>query len=133
MKKITYTKQQLLDAIKNNISLAGTLNSLGLKPSGGNYKQIKKYIQLYQIDVSHLKGKGHLKGRNHNWAKTLPIEEILVEYSIYNSNKLRIRLLKEKFFERKCYNWSSNPCRRRSSYSGSKIDNSINLSAIIRN
>jgi Zn finger protein HypA/HybF involved in hydrogenase expression len=32
-----------------------------------------------------------------------PLEQVLVKDSIYQSNKLRIRLIKEGYFEHKCY------------------------------
>jgi 5-methylcytosine-specific restriction endonuclease McrA len=46
-------------------------------------------------------GQGHLKGKTHNY-NTKPIDELLVENSIYQSFKLKNRLLKEGLKDHKC-------------------------------
>lgn len=100
--RTSYSEQQLRDAVKNNFSIRQVLKTLGLKEAGGNYATIKNKIKEFNIDNSHFTGRGHLKGKTHNWKKSIPLEKILVEYSNYQSHKLKLRLIKEKIMENKC-------------------------------
>lgn len=102
-KKTTWRKEQLEEAVKKNYSIRAVLKEINLKPTGGNYKSIKRHIKNYEFDTSHFSGKAHLKGKTHNWAKKLPLEKILVENSSYtHTSNLRIRLIKEKIFKHIC-------------------------------
>lgn len=52
-RKTKWTHEQLVEAVKNNISFSSVLKELKLRSAGSNWKTIKKYIQDYQIDTSH--------------------------------------------------------------------------------
>jgi len=101
MRKKTWNKQQLVVAVSSNKSIRGVLKELNLKPTGGNYKQIKKYIKLYSLDTSHFTGKLWSKGTKIGHKPRLPLYEILVENSNFQSHKLKKRLFTEgiKFAE----------------------------------
>jgi Zn finger protein HypA/HybF involved in hydrogenase expression len=58
------------------------------------------------ISTEHFVGQKHLKGKNHNWAKKTPLEEIMVEYSEYSTGELKKRLLRENILQNKC-DWCS--------------------------
>lgn len=104
MKRAKYSIDQLRDAVQSSISKREVLRRLGLVEAGGNYATITRYIKTNCIDTSHWLGKGHLKGKSHNWAKKRSLQEILVEDSpAVCTNSLRLRLLREGLFERKCY------------------------------
>lgn len=100
MNRTKYTEQEFRNAIKNSFSIAQSLIKLNLKPEGGNYRVIKKYIKLYNIDTNHFTGQAHNKG------KTFPpkrnIEEYLNNKQTIGSCALKRRLLKEKLFDYKC-------------------------------
>ena len=102
--KYKYTKEQLEEIIKDVLSTAELLRKLNIRPAGGNYKTIKNYIKLYDIDISHFTGQGWNKGvRYRPVNKIKNIEDILIENSTYtNTSKLRIRLIKEGLKENKC-------------------------------
>lgn len=103
MSKRSWTDKELIEALKVSKSIAGVLRTFGLKPAGGNYMTIKMRIKELNIDISHFTGQSHLRGKRHNWAKRIPLKEILVENSIYTNNtRLRDRLIKERLLERKC-------------------------------
>ena len=57
-KRITYTKEQVLQAVKESYSIATVLSKLGLAPRGGNYKTIKQVFKDWKIDTSHFTGQG---------------------------------------------------------------------------
>lgn len=53
MSKQAYTKEQLLELCKNSFSYNEVLTKTGRTKGGNNREILKKYIDLYQIDVSH--------------------------------------------------------------------------------
>ena len=102
MNKRTWTEKELRNAVNNSTSLKGVLEKIGLKPAGGNYKQIKIYLLEYNIDYSHLLGQGWRKGVTKPVVPAIPLLKILVKNSRYNSFKLKNRLIKENIFEHIC-------------------------------
>jgi hypothetical protein len=96
MKTNKYTKEQLIEAVKTSFSIAQTLTKLDIKPCGGNYSTIKKHIKEFSIDTSHFTGQKWNKGQTSGPKR--PIEEYLNNNFPIHSHKLRLRLLKEKFF-----------------------------------
>lgn len=97
----SYSIEEFSEAVKTSYSIAQALTKLGLSPKGGNYRVFKKFQKSYQIDTSHFTGKGHLKGKTHNY-NTIPLEQILVKDFEYSSNKLRKRLISEGIKDHKC-------------------------------
>ncbi len=105
MGKRKYTDKQFVDAVKTSFTMAETLRKINLSATGANYKLAKLRIKNLGIDNSHFTGQSHLKGKTHNWTKSIPLEEILVKDSNYLWNQsLKRRLFKEGLFENKCYN-----------------------------
>lgn len=109
-----YTKEQLEEACKQAKSYRNVMSQLGLKEAGGNYATIKQKIVKYQIDISHFTGKGWNKNLVFKPNPPIPTSELLINNSNYQSHKLRKRLLKENYFEYKCYNcnlteWMNQP------------------------
>jgi len=84
-----YTKEQLEQAVKLNYSYAGTLRTLGLNPFGSAQQTLKKYINMFKIDISHFTGQAHLKNKNHDWNKHIPLNQVLVENSNYSRHTLK--------------------------------------------
>jgi Zn finger protein HypA/HybF involved in hydrogenase expression len=100
-----YSDQEFIDAVASSFSYREALDKIGLVQAGGNYAIMKKRIEAMELDTSHMTGQGHLRGKTHNWAKSIPLEEILVKDSAYGggSYKLKKRLIKEKRFEDRCH------------------------------
>ena len=98
-----YTKEQLETACIQSSSYRNVMKILGLKEAGGNYATIKKKIIEFQIDISHFTGRGWNKNLKFNPNPPIPTIDLLVSNSNYQSHKLRKRLLKEGYFEHKCY------------------------------
>jgi hypothetical protein len=53
---------------------------------------IKKYLREYEIDSRHLKGHGWSKGLHLPSKAKLPLDEVLVQNSLYSSYRLKRRL-----------------------------------------
>ena len=89
--KSKYEKEFFSNIIKNSKNLSDSAKNLGLKPSCGNRKTIKKYISKYNINTSHFFVDYSIrKIRKNN------IKLILVENSTYIwTTDLKTRLYKE--------------------------------------
>ena len=92
MKPRKWTENQLKEAVKKSKSIRQVLGLLGLKQAGGNYSQIKKYLDFYKIDKTHFTGKLWNKGLRGIGKPRIPLEKILIENSNYQSFKLKKRL-----------------------------------------
>jgi hypothetical protein len=137
-----YDEGKLIEAIKICYSLRQVLRQLGLAEAGGNYFTINKKIKELGLDITHFTGKGHLKGKRNTWVPKIPLEEILIENSMYGggTNKLKKRLLDDGQFDRKCYNcggteWCGKPIPIELEHkNGNKFDNRIeNLTLLCPN
>jgi len=102
MKKRSWTENQLKEAVKNSYSYRSVLGKLKLREAGGNYAQIKKYILEYGLNIKHFKGKGWNKGLSGIGKPLIPLEEILVKNSSFQSYKLKKRLFKERLKPQYC-------------------------------
>ena len=102
MKKRSWTEEQLKEAAELSFSFRQVLKKLGLCPAGGNYEQIKKYIEEYNIDISHFRGKGWNLGMKGIGKPRLAMEEILVKNSFFQSFKLKQRLFSSGLKQQKC-------------------------------
>ena len=101
-KRITYTKEQVLQAVKESYSIATVLSKLGLAPRGGNYKTIKQVFKDWKIDTSHFTGQGWNTNLKFVPKKAQPLEQILVKNSTFSTYNLKNRLLKEGIKSYKC-------------------------------
>jgi len=102
MKRRSWTKQQLQKITPKSTSIRQIIFKLGLKPAGGNYEQINKYLKIYKINTNHLKGKAWNKGLHGFGKPIIPLKEILVKNSHFQSFKLKKRLFVIKLKEPKC-------------------------------
>lgn len=57
---LSKTKEECEEAAKNSYSISGMCRALGWNPVG-SYRTVKKYIELYNIDISHFTGKKYWK------------------------------------------------------------------------
>jgi len=95
MKPRKWDIEDLRIAASKSRSIRQVLSCLGLKEAGGNYSQIKKYLDSYKIDIAHFKGRGWNKGlKGLVTTPRIPIEKILVKNSTFQSYKLKKRLFR---------------------------------------
>lgn len=109
LKKDIVTDQILIDAVKNNISLAGVLKYLGKKQAGGTQSHYKRRIVSLGIDTSHFKGQGYNIGNLSNSRKSAD-DILILRFSGGRAkrNQLR-RALMEKGVPYICENCSCEP------------------------
>lgn len=84
--------EDLKDAVATSTSFRQILVKLNLKPAGGNYEQIKKYISELNLPITHLKGRGWSAGLAGIGRPRIPLENILVADRPFQSFKLKKRL-----------------------------------------
>jgi hypothetical protein len=87
---ISYTEGEARTAIAASRSWAESLRHLGLCPTGGAWRVLKNYAEIWQISTDHfdaeaVRVENLRKGRR-------PLSEILVEKSTYSRNHLKTRL-----------------------------------------
>ncbi len=97
-----WTEEELLKAIKTSTSIRQVLSKIGLVQAGGNYEQVKKFIRNEEIDIVHFTGKGWNKGLKIPRLPLIPMHEILIEESHFQSHKLKKRLFHEGYKLPKC-------------------------------
>lgn len=111
MKNI-YTKDFISKIILSSRSKRECLIKLKIKPYGGNYRILDKYIKLYNLNTSHFLGQGWNIGNSP--ADIKPIEKYFNNEIPITSFKLKKRILKENIKEAKCEmchleSWNNKP------------------------
>lgn len=65
-----YTDDDVILHAKTVKSLAGLLKSLGLRPAGGSFNNMKRILQRLNVDTSHWTGQGWNKGQQlKDWSE----------------------------------------------------------------
>jgi len=102
--KYKYEKDKLQEVVNDSLSISEVCRRLNMKPVGGNFKTMKKYFKLHEIDTSHFTGKAWNVGdRYRNFGKRYTLDEILIKNSTYTSiGLLKRRLIEEGLKEYKC-------------------------------
>lgn len=102
MKNKSWSKGDLTQAAKSSKSIRQVLIKLKLRLAGGNYSQIKKYLELYKIKTKHFTGQAWNKGMTGIGKSSLALESILVKDSYFQSYKLKKRLFNARIKTRRC-------------------------------
>ncbi len=101
-RKRRWSDDELKNAAKLSTSYRQVLIRLGLRPVGGNYAQIRKYLSEHHVETSHFKGMAWNRGLRGIGKPIIPIELILVKHSTYQSFKLKKRLFDLNLKDRNC-------------------------------
>ena len=80
-KKRRWTEKQLKEAVIDSKSYRNVIKLLGLKPTGGNYDQIKKYIKQSELSTSHFTGKVWNKGLKFPDRNYIELKEAIHHHS----------------------------------------------------
>lgn len=93
-----YTDDDFIKALESSLSIREIIFKLGLIPAGGNYSTAHQTIKRLNLSTLHLTGR---KGQTYSPKR--PIEDYLSNTHSIQSFKLKNRLIKDKYFEEKCY------------------------------
>lgn len=105
MKK-EYEKENFETVVKISKNITDLLCRLGKRPVGSNFKTMKYYIELYEINTTHFEtiqqrlSKQYLQ--SSFGAKEIELSKILVENSTFNRTHLKEKLYKFNLKNRIC-------------------------------
>ncbi len=101
--RINISDIDIINACKNNFSRMSALRTLGLNENtnSNNYWINRKICDL-NIDKSHWTGMGHLKNKENFWSKKSN-EDYFVKGVNKRGNNIKVKLIKEKLLDYKCY------------------------------
>ncbi len=107
-------KERIEKAVKESVSLRQTIKKLGISWAGSHQGTLKKYINIYQIDVSHFRTEPHNKGTTPSLNKqaivklrNYLIQNILVDNTGFpqknrQTNFLKKQLIRTGLLENRC-------------------------------
>lgn len=95
------SKEDLLELVKTKDSVSDILRHFGYKPYTGMHRVLNQRCEEENIDLTDIKSRGLIK-RQKSHAQAIPLEDILVENSDYNTTHLKARLIKNNIIEEKC-------------------------------
>lgn len=102
--KRKYTREEFTIAWLGSRTIGEVAKKLGRNHSGGGYVVLKAAAGQLNLSDAHMIDYGTNPGPRYNHVKFIPLSTILVEYSSYTSiARLKIRLLREKLLEARCY------------------------------
>ena len=102
MPQRSWTDEDLIKVVKQNKSYRSVLKQLGLVPAGGNYVQIKRKIEILNLDTDHLKGKIWNTGLSYRTKTRTELAVLLTLNSRFQSYKLKKRLYEEGLKRPEC-------------------------------
>lgn len=102
LRKRSWTDIELITAVSFSRSIRQVLNLLSLQPTGGNYVVIQRHMKRLRLNVSHFLGQGWNVGLQFKPNTIIPLDEILVRKSTYQSHKLKQRLFAVGIKNRAC-------------------------------
>lgn len=97
--RVSYTEDQAREAIAASCSWAESLRRLGLCTTGGGWRVLKKYVDLWEISTDHFDPR---RTRNGNLGTGKSLAEVMVEGSSYSRSHLKHRLYREGLKEPVC-------------------------------
>lgn len=97
-------KEKFIKIVKQSKTLTDVVKGLGLRCAGGNYKTIKKYIDLYELDTTHFDSEIIRIEKMKQYFETnkKSLTEILVKDSIVSRKTIKERLYREGLKKHEC-------------------------------
>lgn len=93
-KRLSWTDEQLAEAVRTSDTMSQVGRRLGYRPNGGIHRMLVGHVRRLGLDTSHFTGQAWAKGRSVVSRTALPLEQILVQNSTYySSGHLRRRLI----------------------------------------
>jgi len=99
--KSIWEKENLEEIVKSSSSVREVLEKMGLRSAGGNFRTLKKYTSLYQIDTSHFVKK-HEEMVKRMKTKKVNLADVMVENSSFSRTYLKERMYEEGLKLRVC-------------------------------
>lgn len=94
-------ERAIREAVAASSTYSETLKRLELRAAGGNFKQLKRYIERYGISTAHFDANRARRDAALKRGK-VPLAEVLVESSSFRRSHLKERLFAEGLKARIC-------------------------------
>jgi hypothetical protein len=101
-KNRSWTNADLVRAVSESKSVRQVIKKLNLIPAGGNYSQVKRYIEDLSINTSHFTGQAWNRGMVGIGIEKYALKDILIRDSHFQSHKLKLRLFKAGLKKKAC-------------------------------
>ena len=98
-RRLSYTEQQAREAIAASYSWSESLRRLGLCPTGGAWRVLKKHAAAWNISTDHFDLRRAIRG---NLTSRKPLSEVMVAGSSYSRYHLKCRLYAEGIKQPRC-------------------------------
>ena len=122
-----YTKERLEPVVKSSVSLAEVIKKLGIKWSGGQQQNIKRWIKIYELDASHFLGQGTNRGPKHKGgADKKTWKEVLVLSPDNNRREKAFRLRRALVESGRPYKCECPGCIVADKWNGKKVILQVN-------
>jgi transposase-like protein len=96
-----YSEEDARRAVAESFNYTETLRALGLRPAGGNFKVLRRWVdEVWGIPTDHFDQDRALRRRLK--AGIRPLDEVLVEHSNYGRTRLKRRLYDAGLKQRAC-------------------------------
>ncbi len=99
-RRLSYTKAEAQEAIAGSFSWAASLRALGLCPTGGAWRVLRRHAEEWGISTAHFDA-AKARAQNPRW-RAKPLEEVLVEGSTYPRKDVKRRLFAEGLKAKQC-------------------------------
>ena len=91
--KPTFTESEVREAVAASLSYTEVLRRIGLRPAGGNWKTIRRYVEeVWNIPTDHFDPGAARVAALRRTHRPRPLDEILVEHSTFHRGWLKKRL-----------------------------------------
>jgi hypothetical protein len=110
------SKKEMQDILDTSSTFVEVLKELGLDAYSGNHRTLKERIKQDSLSVERLNEKRRARYSDLSQLKKIPISEIMVENSTYDTKRLKIRLVEEKILNYCCYK-----CGNKGEWMGKKL------------
>lgn len=94
-------ERAIREAVSASITYSEVLERLRLRPAGGNFQQLRRYIARYGISTAHFDQTRARQAKRAQHGRQ-PLVEILVEGSAFRRSHLKERLYDEGLKARRC-------------------------------
>lgn len=97
-------KELLVQLIKESTTQSDVLRKMNISLKSGNYQTLLRYVNKYNIDISHLDGKAARILKLRNFVKTNRVsnEDFFIKGEKRTGHNIKNRLINENLKEHKC-------------------------------
>lgn len=92
-----YDEDELREVVAHATNLTQVLRHFGLRPAGGNFRLLKRWLGTWNISTAHFVGTPSPQRRER-----IPLADVLVPESLYQRGQLKQRLYDEGLKARVC-------------------------------